>query len=34
VEQLAHRAYPALPEDYIKERERDKAFTDGLEILP
>jgi hypothetical protein len=36
---LAHRAYPALPEDHI--REAGKAFTDGeddpavkIELLP
>jgi hypothetical protein len=30
VEQLAHRAYPTLPEDHIR-REAGKAFTDGVE---
>jgi hypothetical protein len=30
VEQLAHRAYPALPEDHIS-REAGKAFADGIE---
>jgi hypothetical protein len=30
VEQLAHHAYPALPEDH-KRREAGKAFTDGGE---
>jgi hypothetical protein len=29
VEQLAHRSYPTMPEDYIR-REAGKAFTDGL----
>jgi hypothetical protein len=30
VEQLAHRAYPTLPEDHIR-REAGKAFADGVE---
>jgi hypothetical protein len=30
IEQLAHRAYPTLPEDHIK-REAGKAFADGVE---
>jgi hypothetical protein len=30
VEQLAHRAYPTLPEDHIR-READKVFADGVE---
>jgi hypothetical protein len=30
VEQLAHCAYPTLPEDHIR-RETGKAFTDGIE---
>jgi hypothetical protein len=30
VEQLAHRAYPTLPQDHIR-REAGKAFTDWLE---
>jgi hypothetical protein len=30
VEQLAHRTYPALPEDHIR-REAGKAFAEGVE---
>jgi hypothetical protein len=30
IEQLAHHAYPTLPEDYMK-REARKAFSDGVE---
>jgi hypothetical protein len=30
VKQLAHCAYPALPEDHIR-REAGKAFADGVE---
>jgi hypothetical protein len=30
IEQLAHRAYPTLPEDHIR-REAGKAFADGVE---
>jgi hypothetical protein len=29
VEQLAHRAYPALPEDHVR-REAGKAFAEGV----
>jgi hypothetical protein len=32
VEQLAHRAYPALPEDHIR-RDTGKEFADGVEDL-
>jgi hypothetical protein len=30
IEQLAHRAYPALPEDHVR-KEAGRAFTDGVE---
>jgi hypothetical protein len=30
IEQLAHRAYPTLPEDHIK-RQAGKAFADGID---
>jgi hypothetical protein len=30
IEQLAHRAYPTLPEDHIR-REALKTFTEGVE---
>jgi hypothetical protein len=30
VEQLAHCAYPTIPEDHVMS-EADKAFADGLE---
>jgi hypothetical protein len=30
IEQLAHRAYPALPEDHVR-KEAGKAFADGVE---
>jgi hypothetical protein len=33
VEQLAHHAYPTLPEDHIR-RVAGKAFTDGVEDPP
>jgi hypothetical protein len=30
IQQLAHRSYPALPEDHLR-REAGKAFADGVE---